>query len=217
MRGQQFLGNQNKADFWEGYRPLLDWMCAQRDREGWTRDDIHHITGTHMYSHWFSESQFHVISAKQYGKLREAASRGGFQTPYEEVMTQVFPGIRDGGNAHRRGLAEQMREGRTYFDNTHDAMTDCWEFSRVIGEERQGHATPKPVAMCARAIQSSCPSGGVVMEPFGGSGSTLIAAATTGRKARVAELDPGWCDVIRKRWTKWAREAGQDPGPGALD
>jgi DNA modification methylase len=54
-------------------------------------------------------------------------------------------------------------------------------------------------------------------DPFAGSGTTLIACAETGRVARCIELDPGYCDVIRRRWTRYARERGIDPGTGALD
>jgi len=53
--------------------------------------------------------------------------------------------------------------------------------------------------------------------PFGGSGTTLIACAQTGRKARLIEIDPRYCDVIRRRWTRWAKEAGVNPGSGGLE
>jgi DNA modification methylase len=96
-------------------------------------------------------------------------------------------------------------------------MTDVWQFPRVVGDERFGHATPKPVAMIARALKSSANEDGLVLEPFGGSGTTLIACAMTGRRARLMELDPRYCDVIRRRWTTWAKKHGQDPGPGALE
>ena len=43
----------------------------------------------------------------------------------------------------------------------------------------------------------------MVLDPFGGSGSTLIAAARTGRRALLCELDPKFCDVIRARWARW--------------
>jgi DNA modification methylase len=75
-----------------------------------------------------------------------------------------------------------------------------WEFSRVTGEERHGHATPKPVAMMERVMKSSLPSGGLCVEPFGGSGSTLIGAEKAGRVCYAMELNPVYVDVIVKRW-----------------
>ena len=62
------------------------------------------------------------------------------------------------------------------------------------------HPTMKPVKLCAYLIGNSCPPEGIVLDPFAGSGSTLIAAEQLGRRARCMELDPGYCDVILRRW-----------------
>ena len=62
------------------------------------------------------------------------------------------------------------------------------------------HPTMKPVELVQRALRNSSKSRGVVFDPFGGSGSTLIACETTGRQARLIELDPKYVDVIVKRW-----------------
>ena len=61
----------------------------------------------------------------------------------------------------------------------------------------------KPVELVERAINNSSKPGDVVLDGFGGSGSTLIAAEKTGRKARLIELDPKFCDVIVKRWEEY--------------
>jgi len=80
------------------------------------------------------------------------------------------------------------------------------------------HPCPKPTKlwdwMVSRLVfeQSA-----IIVDPFGGSGTTLLSSAKAGHVANLIELDPRYCDVIRKRWTAWAKEAGQDPGPGALD
>ena len=79
------------------------------------------------------------------------------------------------------------------------------------------HPTMKPVSLVRRHIENSSKPGWVVVEPFGGSGTTLIAAASIGRVARLIELDPRYCDVIRRRWTRWAAEHNIDPGSGALE
>ena len=65
----------------------------------------------------------------------------------------------------------------------------------------------KPVGLVERAIRNSSPRGGLVLDPFGGSGTTLIAAERTGRVARLLELDPKCCDVIIERWQA---ETGRD-------
>ena len=58
----------------------------------------------------------------------------------------------------------------------------------------------KPVALVERAIRNSSKSRDIVLDPFGGSGSTLIACEKTGRRARLVELHPKYCDVIVQRW-----------------
>jgi DNA modification methylase len=74
------------------------------------------------------------------------------------------------------------------------------------------HPTMKPVALFEQLIRNSCPKGGIVLDPFAGSGTTLIAAESTGRMARVLELDPRYCDVIVKRWEQLTgRQAERKP------
>lgn len=74
----------------------------------------------------------------------------------------------------------------------------------VISEDRpsrsEDHPTMKPIKLMARAIQNSSKPGWTVLDPFGGSGSTLIACEQLGRRCRMAELDPRYCDVIVDRW-----------------
>jgi DNA modification methylase len=65
------------------------------------------------------------------------------------------------------------------------------------------HLTEKPVELAARALQYSSRSGENVLDLFGGSGSTLIAAEQTGRQAFLMELDPLYCDVIVERFEKF--------------
>ena len=109
-------------------------------------------------------------------------------------------------DAFRREYDDLRREYddlRAYFDNTHDNMNNVWHFSKTSGEEKEtagGHATPKPIALCSRAIKSSSREGEIVLDVFGGSGSTLIACEQLNRKAYLMELEPKWCDVIIKRW-----------------
>ena len=61
----------------------------------------------------------------------------------------------------------------------------------------------KPVELVERAIRNSSKSRDLVLDPFGGSGSTLIACEKSGRRARLIELDPKYVDVIVKRWEEF--------------
>jgi DNA modification methylase len=76
-------------------------------------------------------------------------------------------------------------------------QTSIWQFDK---ERVVGHTTPKPISLVEKAINNSSKSGDLIIDLFGGSGSTLIACEKIGRNARLMELDPKYCDVIVKRW-----------------
>lgn len=76
-------------------------------------------------------------------------------------------------------------------------QTSVWKFDK---ERVVGHTTPKPVGLVERAINNSSKGGDLVIDLFGGSGSTMIAAEKLGRYSRIMELDPKYCDVIVQRW-----------------
>lgn len=141
--------------------------------------------------HWKSKSQFSLPTRENYEALREYAQK-----------------VLAGGDVLKKDYDDKKKEfyaGRAYFDNTHENMNNVWHFDRTSQEERKdtgGHATPKPIALCARAIKSSSREGEIVLDVFGGSGSTLIACEQLGRKCRMIELDPHYCDVIVARWEK---------------
>ena len=79
------------------------------------------------------------------------------------------------------------------------------------------HPTMKPVCLFERLMLNSSKAEDIVLDPFGGSGTTIITAAKTNRYARTMELDPHYCDVIRRRWTTWAKDNGVEVGPGGLE
>lgn len=86
-------------------------------------------------------------------------------------------------------------------------QTTVWDVDRP--KRNDEHPTMKPVPLITRALQNSTNAGDVVLDVFGGSGSTLIAAARTGRRARLVELDPKFCDVIRQRWDRFQAKASR--------
>jgi DNA modification methylase len=85
--------------------------------------------------------------------------------------------------------------------------TNVWEcagFSRLANDDPEAleHPTPKPVRLLADAILDVTNRNDVVLDPFGGSGSTLIAAERTGRRARLIELEPRFVDLTVRRWQR---------------
>ena len=147
-------------------------------------------------NHWWSKSQFALPTKENYEALREYGKKvlkdyDFFKKDYDELKKDYDE------------LKKDFYSGRSYFDNTHDNMNNVWHFLKTSGEEKEtagGHATPKPIALCSRAIKSSSREGEIVLDVFGGSGSTLIACEQLNRKAYLMELEPKWCDVIIKRW-----------------
>jgi len=77
-------------------------------------------------------------------------------------------------------------------------QSDIWQIAREA--KNTLHPTMKPVPLCERAIVNSSQTDDIVLDCFAGSGSTLIACENTHRRARVMELEPGYVDVIIKRW-----------------
>jgi len=77
-------------------------------------------------------------------------------------------------------------------------LTNVWDFPRPKRSDL--HPTMKPVELVENAIGHASNAGGVVLDLFGGSGTTMIAAEKNGRHSRLMELDPKYCDVIIKRW-----------------
>lgn len=93
--------------------------------------------------------------------------------------------------------------------------TNVWQYKGVNTlrsgrmEELALHPTVKPVQMIADAIKDVSGRGEIVLDLFGGSGSTLIAAEKTGRRAFLAELDPIYCDRILQRWETYAKDEAE--------
>jgi DNA modification methylase len=80
-----------------------------------------------------------------------------------------------------------------------------------------GHSAAFPVEFPSFFVRAFTDEADTVYDPFMGSGTTLMAAAQTKRVAFGCEISPMYCDLIRRRWTRYAKEAGIDAGSGALD
>lgn len=176
--------NTNSDNYFEGWEPVRQYLIGEAKKVGLTPQKLKEICGVGMYSHWFTKSQWELITEDHYIELQEYFKKEYFKKEYDE-------------------LKKEYDSTRAYFDNTHDNMNSVWHFSRTSSQEREltgGHATPKPIALCSRAIKSSCQKDGVVLDLFGGSGSTLIACEQLGRKCRMMEFDRHWVDVIIDRW-----------------
>src|SRR4051794_29630179 len=90
------------------------------------------------------------------------------------------------------------KEGADHFWCGARDQGDVWFFDKPVKNDL--HPTMKPVALVERAIQNSSNSRDIVLDLFGGSGTTMIAAERTARRARLLELDPRHADVVVDLW-----------------
>lgn len=113
------------------------------------------------------------------------------------------------------------REGAAHRFFGPNNVTDLWHVKK-INPNAMIHLTEKPVELAVRAMQYSSLAGENVLDLFGGSGSTLIAAEQTGRRAFLMELDPLYCDVIVERYEKFSgrkaeRVSGRSNAPATAE
>ena len=195
MLGEQDMKyKRNDPEFNIIFEPIRLYFEAERKKSGLTLNEIIKADSTRS-SHYFAKVQYEFPTKEAYTNIQNIAKNDAFKREHDDLKREHDDLKRE----HDR-IKEEFYKTRAFFDNTHDNMTEVWQFQRVKGEERLGHATPKPVEMMERVMKSSAPSGTVTVEPFLGSGSTLMGAEKTGRKCYGMELDPKYCDVIVKRW-----------------
>ncbi len=139
------------------------------------------MSNKEMYSnkHVFEELGGHWASFIIWNKDQFVMGMQDYQRKYEPLLY----GWKEGGKHHWCGDRNQ---------------SDVWDVKRPRSSPE--HPTMKPIALCERAINNSSLVGNIVLDTFGGSGSTLIAAEKLGRKCYMSELEEHYCDVILKRW-----------------
>ena len=182
--------NNNQDNYYEGWESIRLYLNNEMEKVG-NRKDWAKALGNQMGHHYFTKSQWIFPTQEAYSKLQQYASSKAFLKEYEELKKEY------------EELKKEWYKTRSYFDNTHDNMNNVWHFNRTTTEERKqtgGHATPKPLDLCARAIKSSSTKNDIVLDLFGGSGSTLIASEQLNRKCYMLELSPQYIDVIVKRY-----------------
>jgi DNA modification methylase len=108
------------------------------------------------------------------------------------------------------------REGAKHFWCGARDQGDVWWIDKP--QRNDVHPTMKPVTLMERALENSSRAGDVVLDPFAGSGSTLIACQNLGRQARLIEIDPPYVDVILRRWQAYSgKQAELLPGGRSFD
>jgi DNA modification methylase len=195
--------NNNSDNYFEGWEPIRDYLLSQRILAGWDIPTMKRVAGHSDISrdHWTSKSQWTMPTLEVYKSFQNWCINNkveAFKKDYKELKNE-YEDIKFGFNGVKNGFYST----RAYFNNTHDNFNNVWKFDRHIRQgDEGGHATPKPIPLCQRAIKSSCPENGLVLDVFLGSGSTMVASHQLNRKCYGIELDPKYCQVIINRMKK---------------
>lgn len=144
--------------------------------------------------------------------------RKDYQFQFEPALYGIDEGSYDKDSKEEDGESDiglYARNGGKFQQNR--KISNTWFFERPSASKY--HPTMKPVGLCVKGVLSLSGVGDIVFDPFSGSGSTLIACEQTGRKCYGCEIDPKYCDVIRKRYWKFTHngeEEGWEEGTKAL-
>jgi DNA modification methylase len=133
----------------------------------------------HTLHRAFTEAGGHWSTFVIWAKNTFTMGRSDYQRQYEPILY----GWKEGTDHFWCGARDQG---------------DVWFIKKPVANDL--HPTMKPVELVERALRNSSKTRDTVLDPFGGSGSTLIACERTGRQARLIELEPKYCDVIVRRW-----------------
>ena len=191
MSGVQGFNN-NSDNYFEKWDKIRLYLEGEAKKVELTNKHLKNLCGvSDMYSHWFTKSQWSLIPEKHYLKIQEHyKSNDAFKKEYDEIKKEYDE------------IKKEYYGTRSYFNNTHDNMNNVWNFPPTSPTERSltgNHSTPKPIKLCSRAIMSSSRENDIVLDLFGGSGSTLITCSQLNRICYMMELSPEYCQVIIDR------------------
>ena len=159
------------------FEPVRKYLDDERARCGVSNKAIEAATGTQMCSHWFTQSQWALPTAEHYATLQALFNRSGgdfLRKEYDELRKEY----------------DELR--RPFSVSAKVPYTDVWDFE-TVGNYPGRHVCEKPAAMLRHMIAASSKPGAVVLDAFGGSGSTANAARALGRSAISIELNERWC------------------------
>ena len=149
-------------------------------------------------------SAYICFTWRTYAEFEDALVKAGLKVKNCIVWNKKSIGL---GNSHYRPQHEFIFYcGEQWYGDK--SQSDVWELSRG-DTSKYVHPTQKPVQLIEKAIKNSSKSGDIVIDCFGGSGSTLIACEKTNRKCYMMELDPKYIDRIVKRWEQYTGQKAE--------
>jgi DNA modification methylase len=192
-------GEMSAGEFTEFLRNVMV-LSRQRSQPG---------SLAYYFMDWRHMRQILAAGLEVYGELLNlciwAKNNGGMGSFYRSAHELIFL-FKNGGASHRNNI--QLGKFGRY-------RTNVWNYPSANTFSRSGpegdllalHPTPKPVALIADAIKDSTARGAVILDPFLGSGTAVIAAERAGRICYGLELDPLYVDAVIRRWQRRTRSA----------
>lgn len=173
------------------------------------------LTSFLTHSRVFSQPgaiHFTFMDWRHLGEMLAAGQGAGLELKNLCIWNKSSAGMGGGGYRSQHELVFMWKDpGAPHVNNVQLGKfgrnrTNVWDFPGAAGlrKELELHPTPKPVSLIAEAIRDVSNRNDIVFDCFSGSGTTIIAAAKTGRRARVIELDPHYVDVAIARWLAWS-------------
>ena len=152
-----------------------------------------------------SSSQLHTLH-------KTFTEAGGHWSTFVIWAKNVFTMGRSDYQRQYEPILYGWKEGTDHFWCGARDQGDVWFIKKPVANDL--HPTMKPVELVERALRNSSKNRDTVLDPFGGSGSTLIACERTERQARLIELEPKYCDVIVRRWQEHTGQEATLEGDG---
>ncbi|GHU14644.1 hypothetical protein FACS189449_11600 [Alphaproteobacteria bacterium] len=141
------------------------------------------------------------MSISEIGNLkREFEKAGGHWSTFIIWIKNHFALGRSDYHRQYEPILYGWPEGSDHYWCGDRDQSDVWECQMT--HKNDLHPTMKPIPLVSRAISNSSKTGGIVLDPFGGSGTTIMACEQLERRCRSIELDPKYVDVIIRRWQK---------------
>ena len=203
----RFRDHVNHSVARDVYAEVREMLVDARDRAGLTNAQIDQALDRHgMAGHYFGASQWYLPTEAAWRTICDLA--GDTPMPEWSTMKAMCDDRRREFDSRRREFDSRRREfdsARREFDSDRpefdlELLSDVWTFERVSHAERVGHPTQKPVVLMEHVITTLSREGDQVLDPFLGSGSTLIACDHLGRVCIGSELDPVYVDLICRRY-----------------
>lgn len=182
-----------KKDYEQDYKPIIDYLASEAKKAQLKNSLLKEITGAgFMYGHWFTSHQFAMIDEANYVKIQEYCKSKGikaFEKEYSIIKRQY-----DNMNIFGKLLTKE--------EESEWGQWAIWNFA-TVNKRTYGHPAEFPIELPARCIKLHSRENDIILEPFCGAGTTLIACEQLNRICYGIERDPHFCDIILTRWEEF--------------